>query len=265
MKQSLGFLDLPGEVRNKIYEYTFMDPDGICLKGAKFDCRRQVLRTDRDYLVNDRNYTWKWDSRSAHVFNAWYSDGKYLKSPTYERLGAGLLATNKTVYQEGLGLLYNRNMFFFEDPYALHTFLVNIGPRMASRLRDLTVVTWNDRTYKGYSQSCFTALLFATNIESLRLEMRNMRWHTSEWRDLARSIYENAFPWLEAVGLAKGNFDAALDILQVDPSTFGDPRGRQTALSPKKREDFVKDFKEALRMYLKRQALKFKTTSKSST
>jgi hypothetical protein len=242
MKKGLGFLDLPGEIRNKIYEYALIDPDGIHLKASKFHCRRQVLRTDPGALR-----------------------GKHAKPTTYEPLGAGLLATNKKIYQEGLGFLYNRNMFFLQDPYALHTFIVNIGPRMAQKLRDLTVVTWNDDgRYKGYSHSCFTALLFATSIESLRLEMRNMRWEQFERRELARTIYENAFPWLEAVGSAKGNFDAALDILQVDPSTFGTPANRPLTLSPADKDDFIEDFQLALRVYLNRQASKFKTTRKSS-
>lgn len=235
-----------------------MDPAGIHLSAAKVDSRRRVVRRAPgafrydEYVDNERLDT-------AVPYWAYPSIGKW-GSVGYKDLAPVLLRTNKRIHQEALGYLYNRNNFFFATPYALHTFIVNIGTRNAPFLRDLTIVDWiRDGPYHGYSHSCFTAMLLAPNVESLKI-LGNLciHWNGAGTRRIARYVFENAFPWLEAVGFAKGKYDAALSILNVSPfnfTTFKNRRGggneavRKAARQTE--EENQREFKNFLRHFLR--------------
>lgn len=265
-KKPLGFMDLSGEIRNMIYELALTDSEGIHLRGGKSECRRIVEREDPGALDNENLDTNgnPIDSRRQGAVQFWcYRRPE--KSRAYEKLGAGLLATNKQIYNEALGYLYNRNEFFFQDPFALHTFIVNIGHRLAPLLKDITIVNWiTSGAFKPYSHCCFTALLLAPNLESLKiLGNLNVAWNGDGPTGIARQVYENAFPWIEAVGAAKGKYDAALDILHIAPFNFTYkieyPKTWDEAKNTEK-------FQDELRKYLNRHTGRFhQGTSKKSS
>jgi hypothetical protein len=156
--------------------------------------------------------------------------------PTIRRLVPSLLAVNKQIFQEARVILYE-NEFKLADPLALHSFIVDIGPQVAKLLTHVTLCSriYGRSMQKGYNHSAFAMLASATNIKKLRIEaLRN-------WRDephwAARQLYRDGFPWLEAVGAAKGKLDAALDLLEFcSPDDNCRDRDYEEETGPFKRE-----------------------------
>lgn len=142
-------------------------------------------------------------------------------------LAPSVLAINKQIYFEQVMVLYS-NDFYMADPYTLHTFVINLGARAASYLKRVTLVNWGSyrSQQKSYNHSCFAALVSATNLE--RLTIRGNLYSVNPV-GAARQIYRDGFPWLEAVGAAKGRVDAALDILEVSADNFLNWGERRTA------------------------------------
>jgi hypothetical protein len=134
------------------------------------------------------------------------------------------------------------NDFTIADTFTLHTFITNLGPRCASYLKHITLVNWaSDRsTNRGYNHSCFSALVSATNLEGLAILGK---MGTSGPSRAAKEIYKNAYPWLEAVGMAKGKIDAAVDMLEVSVSNllfYGEAEVADEERDRRKTEEFKK-------------------------
>jgi hypothetical protein len=143
-------------------------------------------------------------------------DKKTKRGPSEEKapLVPALLAVCKQMNLEGRNLLYG-NHFYLENPLALHSFLVDIGPRAASLLKNVTLMGWSDgRGHRSYNHTCFTALMPATNLESFNTH-GYMRCGGTGAKRIAIQIYRDAFPWLEAVGREKGRTDAAVDVFNI--------------------------------------------------
>ncbi|KAH8898552.1 hypothetical protein GQ53DRAFT_759772 [Thozetella sp. PMI_491] len=104
-----NFLDLPGEIRNTIYEELLAMPGYICLSFAP-------PAASRTHVV-------------AHREN------------TYERwpLSLGILRLNRRIYSEAVQILYGRNKFDSSSSDILKTFLRHIGPRCSGLLRQIRV------------------------------------------------------------------------------------------------------------------------------
>jgi hypothetical protein len=203
-RQIFPFLRLPAEIRNIIYEECLSDPRGVSLCTATKHYRRTVERyiSPKDW---DREYSPKSDN----------GDGVAVQNePTLRPLVPSLLAVNKQIYQEARNILYE-NEFKLADPLALHSFIVDIGSQAAKLLTHVTLCSriYGRSMQKGYNHSAFSMLASATNIKKLRIES------LTNWRDApswaARQFYRDGFPWLEAVGAAKGKLDAALDLLEL--------------------------------------------------
>lgn len=120
----------------------------------------------------------------------------------------------KQINVEARDILYDHE-FFVENSLALHSFLVDLGPCAAGYIKHLTLREWGfgRGVHKAYNHACFTALSAATNLE------RFVFHGFLSWRETAKAgatiFYRDAFPWLEAVGAAKGKPDAALEIIDV--------------------------------------------------
>jgi hypothetical protein len=124
-----------------------------------------------------------------------------------------LLVVCKQINNEAGDLLYSHR-FHFENPLALHSFIVDVGPRVAALLKHVDMLSWSDGIrHKSYNHTCFTALMSATNLVSFNahgyLRCRNTP------RNMAIQVYRDAFPWLETVGRKKGKADAAVDIFKL--------------------------------------------------
>lgn len=92
-----SFLDLPPELRNKIYEHSLEDSGNI--KVVRTQTWSTYFRRDATYQLHPRT-----------------------------RLNPALLATNRQVYSEAIGYLYGQDIAV-PDIYAVRDFLLFIGPR----------------------------------------------------------------------------------------------------------------------------------------
>lgn len=204
------FLELPGEIKNMIYSYALIDPTGINLVGT-FKHRRRTVERVSGELHNNISHGNNWSA-------ARLNDGLRGRYEVPATLAPSLLLANKQIYQEARDILYS-NQFVFGDSFALYNFMLNLSPTGAKQLQHLRIKEWcYGRGMKGYNHSCFAALVQATNIKTLRFD--SLSGWSSDPKGSASKLYRDAFPWLEAVGAAKGKADAAVDMLTFKDELF---------------------------------------------
>jgi hypothetical protein len=234
------FMQLPAEIRNIIYNYTLADASGINLVGAFKHRRRTVQRISAEVQSHIRN-------QSYHRINS-IPDGKGTTSEEPVELVPSLLAVSKQIYQEACDILYG-NEFIFTDTFALYNFLLNLGPSGAKHLKHVQLLGWGyGRGMKGYNHSCFAVLVWATNLETIHLH-NNAGYYRAP-KGNATQLYRDAFPWLEAVGAAKGKADAAVDVLRLSSKLFqhtGHYRQNQPSVtSEEKEKEFLEELSKLL-------------------
>lgn len=167
-----------------------------------------------------------------------------------------LLAVNKQIHREGSGILYG-NELVFADTLALYAFMINLGPASALHLRRIRLMGWGyGRGTKAYNNACFAAMVWATNLEKLVIDTSAGRY--GEPKSVARQIYRDAFPWLEAVGNAKGRFNAALDVLDMDEECLEWRFSQINSQSPTVEEMFHAELSRILESQQKRVMAKSK-------
>lgn len=202
-------MKLPAEIRNMIYTYALTDPSGVNLVGAFKHRRRTVERVSAKMASGLNNY---------HRPNRLLNDSFRSKFEDPVGLVPSLVAANKQTYQEGRAILYN-NEFIFADTAALYGFMLNLSASGAHQLKHLRIKQWAyGRGMKGYNHACFAVLTQATNLKTLRLD--KMSGWARKPQGAASKCYRDAFPWLEAVGAAKGRCDAGVDVLRLEPGFF---------------------------------------------
>jgi hypothetical protein len=217
-----------------IYDYALTDPLGVHLASVTEKYRRTVVRTTSR------------DERRGAYWNRYGDDDEADENRgKYRRFAPCLLAVCKQISKEGRDILY-ANDFIFDEPLTLHSFLVNIGPGTASLLKKITLATCERRRsmHKAYNHASFAVLITATNIEKLTID--GWRWGSSGGKWVARQVYRDAFPWLEAVGAAKGRVDAAVELIDIPEENFNRYSWRRTSSGD---HDVEKD-KEAFRVEL---------------
>lgn len=186
-----------------IYTYALTDPSGVQFVAVQRNRRRCVERVSNQTLTSV--------SRSRLYYQSSKINNDTDELPT--SLVPSLLAVNKQVHQESCDILYG-NELVFADTVALYSFMINLGPAGASHLKMIRLKGWGrGRTSKAYNNVCFAVLIWATNLEKFHIDT-SIGWYRQP-KNAAQQIYRDAFPWLEAVGHAKGKFDAALDVLHV--------------------------------------------------
>ncbi|KAF2126526.1 hypothetical protein P153DRAFT_297883 [Dothidotthia symphoricarpi CBS 119687] len=206
--KTFPFLELPAEIRNEIYHYVLADPSGINLVSVNKHKRRTVKRVTAKLMEDLRGYN------GSVVIN--YKIKANTEEPAV--LVPSLLAVNKQILHEGRSILYS-NEFTFMDTSALYNLLVNLGPTGASLLKRIRLLGWGDgRGTKPYNHACFAVLVWATNLSKVSIDT-HMGYHRST-KKVAERIYRDAFPWLEAVGMAQGKVDAAVDILDLSEDSY---------------------------------------------
>jgi hypothetical protein len=194
-----------------IYGYCLEDPAGINFVATFKHQRRTVERVSGEAQaeLGDNNYYY-----SASRMNK----SRRVKFDAPVTLVPALLAVSKQVHQEAREILYN-NQFVFANSFAVYNFLINLGPDAAKQLKHVRIMGWGfGRAMKGYNHSCFAVLLWASNIETLHLDRMPGYSRCSE--SAAHQLYRDAFPWFEAVGVAKGKVDAGVDVLEFDAGLF---------------------------------------------
>jgi hypothetical protein len=219
------FMELPAEIRNMIYTYALTDSSGINLQATFKHKRRTVERISAECQEKLSGYMKMSDAVRAEV-----------EEPM--PLAPSLLAVSKQIHSEGLDILYG-NEFIFADSFALYAFLINVGPACAKHLKTIRLLGWGwGRAMKAYNHSCFAVLVWATNITA---------FHVDAYTHSAQQLYRDAFPWLEAIGSAKGKADAAVDVLHLSEAALRYYHRSNT------HEDKVKAFKAELSKFLDNQ------------
>ncbi|KAJ4349981.1 uncharacterized protein N0V89_008602 [Didymosphaeria variabile] len=181
------FLELPGEIRNMIYEHALTATD------RHIDIHR-VLDDDTK-------------ARTKPVRQSKYSGKRKYKDIVHQ-----LLRVNRQIHDEATPILYSQNAFNFFDAQGLASFL----GRYSLHVRDLShvVICENLHFNRGTGQSietAFSLLAFAENLQSLKLDLT---WSKNgNVKDAAQTFYHMARNWLQAVGLRKGDKRAGMDIL----------------------------------------------------
>lgn len=129
----------------------------------------------------------------------------------------------------------------------MHAFLATIGPKNRATLTNLTIKAWGySRGHKALNHPAFTMLAGAVNLTHLHLDCK-IAWGGP--RKVARQLYRDGFHWLEAVGAAKGKFDAAIELLEISESNLSRfVSVRENDLSP---NDWVEQFDAELRKLLR--------------
>jgi hypothetical protein len=236
------FNSLPAELKNTIYNHALTDPNGVFLI-SKLKHYRRIVKRD---VFNGTNYGHYGRRRYAQPQPASDSDSDSA-SVTLPTLVPNLLVLNHQIYSEAQPILYGSNEFILEDTTALYRFLANIGPRNAAVLVDVTIKGWGQsKAHKALNHPAFTLLASAVNLRRLHLDCR-IGWYGSPTR-LAMQVYRDAFHWLEAVGSAKGKWDAALQVIEVHEENFNGCAYRHVSVQTKPSyEEQMEVFRNELR------------------
>jgi hypothetical protein len=213
-KRIFPFLKLPAEIRNEIYSHCLHDPVGIYLFSTTQKFRRTVYRgtelafRGRPPTLPPRPSGGSDDEDEDEVAQ------QDQPRTEFRPFIPALLAVCKQINTEARDILYGHE-FYVKDTLALHSFLVDLGPRAAGYLKNVTLGEWGfgRGVHKAYNHACFTALAAATNLEHFTFH-GILSWSQSPHSG-ATIFYRDAFPWLEAVGSVKGKADAALDLINV--------------------------------------------------
>lgn len=193
-----------------IYNYTLNDPSGINLVATFKHRRRTVERISAD-AQEELKGSYRYCSNRIN-------DRIRSKHEEPVALNPSLLAVSKQIHREARDILY-ANDFIFADSSALYSFMLILGPSGATHLKTLRLLGWGfGRGMKGYNHSCFAVLICATNLEKLTLD--KTPGYSRNPKGCAEQLYRDAFPWMEAIGAAKGRVDAALDVLDVPEEAF---------------------------------------------
>lgn len=194
------------------------------------------------------------NQRRSQYLREWQSPSPTASSgpsPKLRTLIPKILLLNKQIYSETQPILYGGNAFAFEDTTAMHAFLANIGDKNCGTLTDLTIKGWGyTKAHKALNHPAFTMLARAVSLTHLHIDCR-IAWGCDP-RRIARQLYRDGHHWFEAVGLAKGKSDAAIDIIEVCKTSLQPVGGGYYGVSPKKSsEETLEEFRGELRKLLR--------------
>lgn len=215
-RRTCGWADLPGELRNQIYE--------LCLVPSTSPIA--VRPVERKGMKN--RLKWMEMRRQSPTDSTWPELRKL--RPTLN-----LLRINKATYAEGSTYLYSNEFYFFTSK-DLSIFLKHMSAAQKLVLRNLSleIPSLEDAIRMGcglgmneqsnFLLSGLKRLEGAINLKTLQLilvdSLSGTRFPTSsspEWSQewLAAEVYKKAHRWLEAISAQKGSSEKAVDLLNV--------------------------------------------------
>ncbi|GME39371.1 Hydrolase [Neofusicoccum parvum] len=177
--------DLPGEIRNIIYE--------LCLTRA------------HPLLIASTFSTYR------HIVRLKGADPQFLKQ--------NLLLINKSTYAEGGPLLY-QNEFLFENPLSLVVFMTNLSAIPKAWIEKIELGSDFFFYRVNHLYSAISSLTGTTNLTRLSIHK-----HDTLRPDRAGSfmkvLYKSAHFWLEAVGKWKGDRLAGVELIKFKDEMGG--------------------------------------------
>lgn len=167
-----------------------------------------------------------------------------------------IIAVSKAIYEEAASILYGQHIII-ADTRALLDFAAMMTPKTAGMLRDVTIKGWcrtRSQQSINYPAMAILAVSGVVNLECLNLDCQ-LGYYRAAGR-VAKKVYRDCYPWLHAVGNAKGDVYAALDILQVSDENF--PRYVQNETESERVKYYEGEqaaFKRELKRYIARNSL----------
>lgn len=190
-------MELPAELRAQIYGYILVAPSSIRLS---------------------------YHERHGHRFLL--LRGRRPRAPS-----TGLLLASKMVYEEAVPILYGNNRFLINGCRALLCFLSQIGKsRIHVKDVELSDIYVPDSAYGAFSM-----LAQCTRLTKLAICADDF-YYGKRGKTIARAFYRDARPWLEAVGYARRDNLAALEMLHLYGTTIRSPDTKHEL-----HEDFAAD------------------------
>ncbi|KAF2472720.1 uncharacterized protein BDR25DRAFT_341597 [Lindgomyces ingoldianus] len=272
------FMSLPAELRNRIYEECLPDMtrtteehrDGDTESKPSiwfYEKQKSYKRTVEQILASDDEKLLQhaWTSYSNFLQRGTTSSGRLrpvrltedsdaeddvLVDLKPKRLALSILAVSKTIYAEAAPMLYSQ-ILVFTDTSALMAFASQLSSMTARLLRHIKVQLWistRSRKSTGFSAMAMLAAKGATELETMHINCSIGHFWSYSWRDksreqkvpkrVARKVYRECYLWLEAVGRAKGDLRAGVEVLRLCETNF---EGWDTGV-----EDGVRMYKEEL-------------------
>jgi hypothetical protein len=240
-----NYRKLPAELRNRIYELALCDEDAVYVSSKTKGYRRVAKRCVRgDFGSQFNNYRY-------HNRNDNSQEEEEIEPTTFS---PNLLAVSKTIHAEAASFLYTQPITV-ADNYALLTFLNQIGPQHASMIREITITSWCfSRSHKSINYPAMSMLGAITNVERLNINCSVGYFRYYSWNRakkiacavrVARKIFRDCHPWLEAIGQAKGDVTAGIEMLAIDKKKNFD--GSSDASMNEQMDLFKKELSRLLR------------------
>ena len=184
---SLSFVDLPAEIRNKIYDLLFA---GYVLLYRSHPVRERLENPQvksRLYLACRHIYSWP--------------------AGTHFYIAPGLLRVCRQVHQEAVAFLYGNTTFCLESVFTVNKFLNIVPAADAIRKLELRHSTygeprltedrkWKHRHDKKWMNTCRRIAENMTSLEHLKIELRICDWPTQ---------LNLAAPWAKPLLVLKGS------------------------------------------------------------
>jgi hypothetical protein len=213
----ISIRQLPAELRIKIYELALSDGRPLYIMSKTKAYRRLAVRCAF--------------STSFSLYRRYYdptyeiTDEPDIAEPV-EPAVPNLLAVSKTIWSEAAPFLYSGPIVAM-DTYTLLNFMSQIGPRHAALLRDVTICMWcTSRAHRSMNFPAMSLFAAAVNIEHLRIPGRlGWFWSSRSGKDeaakrLARKVFRDCYPWMMAFGREKGDYTAAVDVIELGDWNF---------------------------------------------
>lgn len=211
-------LKLPNEARKRVYTYYFA-PQGVIGKEIPLEGRRT--------------------NGSKDLYTKSYAEGSKNR--------VGLLAVNKEVFAEAVGVLYD-NKLRFETTTTLNDFLAQLESAMRARLTNIVVNTWVKTTSRN------TMLLLCESRNLRHLHIDSNVFSEGDPAKAARYFFSEAGKLLDTLAAAKGGGpgagvddrpevkEAAAEIVTFGPKalTYKDDGGKSRGWGGQMKEEFKK-------------------------
>ncbi|KAF2255228.1 hypothetical protein BU26DRAFT_514979 [Trematosphaeria pertusa] len=194
-KKIRGFLSLPGELRNLVYRYYFLEEFRceIAAKGCDFTYREPKLMKLCVGIVNPDGPAWRYKEKakpaspttlriSRPLGNCKHIDG--LKTSWFNSLCA-LMLVCKQIHREAIVFLYHTTTFVFNAPNRITNFLDAVPTKNLSYVTKLHLhygtyghpsfladQIWKKKHVASWTRACKAAAKKLINLQELEIWMR---------------------------------------------------------------------------------------------